>query len=63
VLADKVGEALAAKGHKIQVQALQQPYFQQLSAVGAVKMVMVDPRTGVLWGAVSPAKDDYVMGW
>lgn len=63
ILADKVGAALAAKGHKIQVQRLQQPYFQQLSAVGAVKMVTLNPKTGVLWGAVSPAKDDYAMGW
>ena len=62
-LADRVGAALAAKGHKVQVSALQQPYFQQTAAVGAVKMVLIDPRTGVMQGGVSPAKDDYVMGW
>ncbi|MBK5292607.1 MAG: gamma-glutamyltransferase [Acidobacteriia bacterium] len=62
-LAAKVGPALARKGHKLEVRALQQPYFQQTAAVGAVKMTLIDPRTGVMRGAVSPAKDDYVMGW
>ncbi len=63
VLADLVGEALAAKGHRLRVRALQQPYFQQPSSAGAVKMILIDPKTGVLHGGVSPAKDDYVMGW
>ena len=63
VLADKIGEALAAKGHRIQVRPLQPPYEQQPSGAGAVKMVMVDAERGVLMGGVSPAKDDYVMGW
>ena len=62
-LAAKIGSALAVKGHKLDVRELQQPYFQQTAAVGAVKMVLIDPRTGVLRGAVSPAKDDYVAGW
>jgi gamma-glutamyltranspeptidase/glutathione hydrolase len=62
-LAARVGAALASKGHKLEVRALQQPYFQQTAAVGAVKMTLIDPRTGVMRGAVSPAKDDYVMGW
>ena len=63
VLADKVGEALAGKGHRVQVRPLQPPYEQQASGAGAVKMVMVDAERGVLMGGVSPAKDDYVMGW
>lgn len=62
-LAKTVAGGLAAKGHKLQVQRLQQPYFQQLAGVGAVKMVTIDPRTGVMLAAVSPAKDDYAMGW
>ncbi len=62
-LAARVGSALAAKGHKLEVRALQQPYFQQTAAVGAVKMIFIDPESGVIHGAVSPAKDDYVMGW
>ncbi len=62
-LAAKVGAALARKGHRLEVRALQQPYFQQTAAVGAVKMTLIDPKTGVIRGAVSPAKDDYVMGW
>ncbi len=63
VLADRVGPALAAKGHRLEVRALQQPYSQQASGAGAVKMVMIDTKTGVLHGGVSPAKDNYVMGW
>lgn len=62
-LAAKVAAQLAAKGHRIQVSTLQQPYFQQTSAVGAVKMVLIDPKSGLMSGAVSPAKDDYAMGW
>jgi len=62
-LADRVGAALAAKGHKVQVSLLQQPYFQQTAAAGAVKMIVIDPRTGMMHGGVSPAKDDYVLGW
>jgi gamma-glutamyltranspeptidase/glutathione hydrolase len=63
VLAKKVGGELSAMGHHVVITPLQKPYGQQPSGAGAVKMVMVDPATGVLAGAVSPAKDDYVMGW
>ncbi|MCI0625125.1 MAG: gamma-glutamyltransferase [Acidobacteria bacterium] len=63
VLADRVGQALMTKGHRLQVSAIQPPYGQQPSGAGAIKMVMIDPKTGVLHGGVSPAKDNYVMGW
>jgi hypothetical protein len=63
VLADAVAAALSAKGHRIVVTPLQKPYGQQPSGAGAVKMVRIDPRTGIFAGGVSPAKDDYVMGW
>ena len=63
VLADRVGAALTAKGHRVVVTPLQKPYGQQPSGAGGVKMVRIDPRTGVFSGGVSPAKDDYVMGW
>ena len=63
MLADRIGPALSAKGHKLKVSAVQPPYGQQPSGAGAVKMVLIDPKTGVLHGGVSPAKDDYVMGW
>jgi gamma-glutamyltranspeptidase/glutathione hydrolase len=63
VLADVVGPSLAARGHVLQVTPLQGPYRQALSGAGAVKMVMLDPARGVLFGGVSPAKDDYVIGW
>jgi len=63
VLAERVGAALAAKGHRLEVGALQQPYRQQVTGAGAVKMVRIDPASGVMFGGVSPAKDNYVMGW
>jgi gamma-glutamyltranspeptidase/glutathione hydrolase len=63
ILADEIGDRVAALGHKIEVIEMQQPYQQQPSGAGAVKMVMVDAERGVLMGGVSPAKDDYVMGW
>ena len=63
VLADEIGDEVAELGHKIEVIEMQQPYQQQPSGAGAVKMVMVDSERGVLMGGVSPAKDDYVMGW
>ena len=63
VLAARVGAGLRAKGHRIEETRLQRPYMQQVSGAGAVKIVWIDPKTGVMSGAVSPAKDDYVMGW
>lgn len=63
VLADVVGPSLASRGHVLQVTPLQGPYFQAVSGAGAVKMVMLDPVRGVLFGGVSPAKDNYVIGW
>ena len=63
LLAERIGDALRAKGHKVDVSRLQRPYQQQVSGAGAVKIVWIDPVTGVMQGAVSPAKDDYVMGW
>jgi gamma-glutamyltranspeptidase/glutathione hydrolase len=63
VLGEKIADALAAMGHRVQVLPLQQPYMQAPSGAGAVKMVMIDPGTGVLNGGVSPAKDNYVLGW
>lgn len=63
LLADQVGTDLAARGHRLRVTPLQQPYYQQPSGAGAVKMILLDPQTGVMQGGVSPAKDDYVLGW
>ena len=31
--------------------------------VGSVKAILIDPRTGVLMGGVSPTGDSYVMAW
>ncbi len=63
VLADRVGQSLSARGHELQVGEMQQPYRQSLSGAGAVKLLMIDPETGVMMAGVSPAKDDYVIGW
>jgi gamma-glutamyltranspeptidase/glutathione hydrolase len=63
VLADLVGAGLAKRGHVLRVSELQGPYRQAPSGAGAVKMVMFDPRRGVWFGGVSPAKDNYVIGW
>jgi hypothetical protein len=61
-LAEHVAKPLAERGHPIEVVALQQPYLQTASGAGAVKMLMIDPETGVFHGGVSPAKSDYVIG-
>ena len=63
VLGDVIGDQLAERGHRVEVVPLQQPYRMSLSGAGAVKMVMIDPVTGVMFGGVSPAKSDYVLGW
>lgn len=63
VLGDHVADALGKKGHRVVVVELQQPYGQTPSGAGAVKMVLIDPETGVMHGGVSPAKNDYVLGW
>jgi gamma-glutamyltranspeptidase / glutathione hydrolase len=51
----KVRDALAAKGHKLDVR--------DSRGVGSVKAILIDPRTGVLMGGVSPTGDSYVMAW
>ena len=63
ILAEQVGAALAAKGHHVVSTPLQKPYGQQPSGAGAVKMIRIDPRSGVFAAGVSPAKDDYAIGW
>ena len=55
MLAQSVRDALAAKGHRLDVR--------DVKGVGSVKGIMIDPRTGVLHGGVSPTGDSYVMAW
>ena len=62
VLGDRVGAALRALGHPVQVSPLQPPYGSP-SGLGAVKMILIDPATGVMYGGASPGKDNYVIGW
>ncbi|MCC6389202.1 MAG: gamma-glutamyltransferase [Bryobacterales bacterium] len=63
VLASRIGDQLRAKGHRLEVTKMQRPYSQQPAGAGAMKVVWIDPKSGVMFGAVSPAKDDYAMGW
>ena len=63
VLAEVAGKALEAKGHKLQVTNRQYPYDQQPAGAGAVKLIWVDPRTGVFHVGVSPAKDNYALAY
>ena len=48
-------DQLAAMGHRLDIR--------DVKGVGSVKAIIVDPRTGVLMGGVSPTGDSYVMGW
>jgi len=63
VLAKRIGDELRVKGHKLEVTRMQRPYSQQPAGAGAVKMIWIHPKSGVMFGAVSPAKDDYAMAW
>lgn len=63
VLADTVAAALTGRGHRIDITDRQNPYRQQPSGAGAVKMIRIDPVTGVIHAGVSPAKDNYAIGW
>ena len=61
-IGEVIAEELGRRGHRVEVVPLQQPYRMALSGAGAVKMVMIDPESGVMFGGVSPAKSDYVLG-
>jgi gamma-glutamyltranspeptidase/glutathione hydrolase len=62
VLADRVGGQLRALGHPVQASPTQPPYGSP-SGAGAVKMILIHPESGVLYGGASPGKDNYVIGW
>jgi gamma-glutamyltranspeptidase/glutathione hydrolase len=55
LLAKSVRDELAAKGHRLDLR--------DVKGVGSVKAILIDPRTGVLMGGVSPTGDSYVMAW
>jgi gamma-glutamyltranspeptidase / glutathione hydrolase len=55
MLPQAVRDGLAAKGHKLDIR--------DVKGVGSVKGILIDPRTGVLHGGVSPTGDSYVMAW
>ncbi|MGH8057151.1 MAG: gamma-glutamyltransferase [Candidatus Entotheonellia bacterium] len=56
-IAPDVAKALEAKGHKVKVH----PPFTQ--TMGAVTAIMIDPRTGTLWGAGDPRADGVALGY
>jgi gamma-glutamyltranspeptidase/glutathione hydrolase len=62
LLAARVAARLRALGHPVQSLPHQPPYGTP-SGPGAVKMIQIDQATGVLFGGVSPGKDNYVLGW
>jgi gamma-glutamyltranspeptidase/glutathione hydrolase len=55
MLPQNVKDGLAARGHKLDIR--------DVKGVGSVKGILIDPRTGVLHGGVSPTGDSYVMAW
>ncbi|HZR24218.1 MAG TPA: gamma-glutamyltransferase [Vicinamibacterales bacterium] len=55
MLPQAVKDGLAAKGHQLDIR--------DVKGVGSVKAILIDPRTGVLMGGVSPTGDSYVMAW
>jgi len=55
LLPQSVRDALAAKGHQLDVR--------NVRGVGSVKGIMIHPRSGALMGGVSPTGDSYVMAW
>jgi gamma-glutamyltranspeptidase/glutathione hydrolase len=55
MLPKAVKDELAAKGHQLDIR--------DVKGVGSVKAILIDPRTGVMMGGVSPTGDSYVMAW
>jgi gamma-glutamyltranspeptidase len=54
-LPQSVKEGLAALGHDLDIRPSR--------GVGAVKAIVIHPKTGALMGGVSPTRESYVMGW
>jgi hypothetical protein len=48
-------DELAGLGHKLTIQ--------NVKGVGSVKAIIVNPKTNVLMGGVSPTGDSYVVAW
>lgn len=48
-------DELAAMGHKLDLR--------NVRGVGSVKAIVINPKTGVLMGGVSPTRDSYVMAY
>jgi len=55
MLPQAVKDGLSARGHRLDLR--------NVKGVGSVKAILIDARTGVLMGGVSPTGDSYVMAW
>jgi gamma-glutamyltranspeptidase/glutathione hydrolase len=55
MLPQHVRDELAAMGHLLDVR--------EARGAGAVKAIVIHPKTNVLMGGVSPTRDSYVMAW
>jgi oxamate amidohydrolase len=53
----EVTKSLEAKGHKVKVQ----PAFTQV--MGSIQVIMLDPKSGALWGAGDPRADGVALGY
>lgn len=53
----ETAKALEAKGHKVKVHGA---YTQTM---GSIQAIMIDPRTGTLWGAGDPRADGVALGY
>jgi gamma-glutamyltranspeptidase/glutathione hydrolase len=56
-IAGDVTKALEAKGHKVKVL----PAFTQV--MGSIQLIMLDPKSGALWGAGDPRADGVALGY
>jgi len=56
-IAAEVTKALETKGHKVKVQ----PPFTQV--MGSIQAIMLDPKSGALWGAGDPRVDGVALGY
>jgi gamma-glutamyltranspeptidase/glutathione hydrolase len=56
-IAAEVAKALETKGHKVKVQ----PPFTQV--MGSIQAIMLDPKSGALWGAGDPRADGVALGY
>ena len=52
-----VQQALINKGHKLNVRKEMDLYF------GGAQAVMIDPKTGIIYGGADPRRDGFAIGY